>query len=60
MAAVNSGDLSEAFNLLLSATSKGQVEKCCNLTVASLSEVSKADLAATMKDILNLESNQVC
>jgi hypothetical protein len=48
-------DLSATFNLLLAATSKAQVEKCLNLSVASLNEASKTELALSLNEILNLE-----
>ena len=50
-------DLSESFNLMLAAPSKGAVEKCLNLTVASVNEPTRDDLAASLKDILSLEDH---
>jgi len=50
-------DLSATFNLLLAATSKAQVEKCLNLSVAALREPSREELASGLQEVLPLEGH---
>ncbi len=52
------GDLSDAFNCLLAATSKSTVEKLLNLAFASLSEPSLFPLAQVINESLTLNDSK--